>query len=93
MDRILNKFEDNKIREYGWEGMKISNIKGCNKFEKGKNYIFDYDLYAERMYSIDWKPKKHNKSINGKLVQEFLNEEEGLIDGKAVHTKWCREVK
>lgn len=92
MERILNKFEERTVRTYGWEGMKMHPHEGCDKFEKGKKYIFDYCKYYRRMKQLDWTPKTHNFEIDGMEVQEILNESEGIINGKVVHPHWCKRL-
>lgn len=94
MEKILKKFESEPKWSYKLNklGLKSEN-KGCECFEKGKRYVFDYCLYYERMKKLEGKINKSYFEIDGREVEwKMFDKREAIIQGKIVSCKWCREV-
>ena len=64
------------------------------KFQEGKKYVFVAKKVKNRNNNHDWKMNKlwANK-LNGREVQNLIDNFEGKIDTYYVIASWCKEVR
>ena len=64
------------------------------KFQEGKKYVFVAKKVKNRNNNRDWKMNRlwANK-LNGRKVQNLIDNFEGKIGTYYVIASWCKEVK